>query len=277
MTGGSTSRADLPAGTDSAEIWRVLEAAADAAARHTLAMFRTELAVDNKSSHSFDPVTEADRAAERAIRAVIEAAFPDHGVAGEELPDKPAAGPFTWVIDPIDGTRGFISGLPLWGTLIGLTHEGRAIAGLMAQPHIGETFAAVGGESRATGRGPDRTLATSGVSRLADARLATTTPGLFRTAASRAAYDAVEAAARVARYGTDCYAYAMLADGHVDLVIEEGLKPVDIVALIPLIEAAGGVITGWSGGRTEAGGQILAAATPALHAEALEILSPAAA
>ncbi|MEX1180718.1 MAG: histidinol-phosphatase [Cucumibacter sp.] len=261
---------------DSGRILAVFERAAEAAARHTLPFFRTALGIANKAAHGFDPVTEADRAAERAIREVIATAFPDHGIIGEELGETRSASPYVWLVDPIDGTRAFISGLPLWGTLIGLTRSGRAIAGLMSQPYLGESFFAAGGVARlrrGTTAGP---LQVSGVTSLASARLATTSPRLFESPQSRAAYDAVEARARVTRYGTDCYGYCMLAAGHVDLVIEEGLQPFDIAALIPIIEAAGGVITTWRSGRAEGGGQIVAAATPALHAQASELLAPAA-
>ncbi len=268
--------AELPGGIDSAAVLDVFERAAGAAARHTLGHFRTPVVVENKSAHGFDPVTEADRAAERAIREVIGAAFPEHAIVGEELAEKPGAGPYVWQIDPIDGTRAFISGLPLWGTLIGLTHEGQAIAGQMSQPFLGETFTALAGAARAERAGESIPLSTSGARTLASARLATTSPTMFTSQASRAAYGAVEAACRVARYGTDCYGYCMLAAGHVDLVIEEGLRPLDIVALIPIIEAAGGVISDWKGGPAAHGGQILAAASADLHAEALALVGPAA-
>jgi histidinol phosphatase-like enzyme (inositol monophosphatase family) len=269
--------AALPGGIDSEAVWEVFDGAAAAAARHTLAHFRTPIVVENKSAHGFDPVTEADRAAERAIREVIAARFAEHAIVGEELADRPGSGPYVWQIDPIDGTRAYISGLPLWGTLIGLTCEGRAIAGQMSQPFLGETYVALAGAARAVRNGESAALTTSGVRSLAAARLAPTTPRLFASAGSRAAYGAVEAACSVARYGTDCYGYCMLAAGHVDLVIEEGLRPLDIVALIPIIEAAGGVISDWKGGPAEGGGQILAAASPDLHAEALALLAPAAA
>lgn len=268
-------RAELPDGIDSGAVWEVFERAAAAAARHTLSHFRTPITIENKSAHGFDPVTEADRAAERAIREVIAAAFPDHAIVGEELEDTPGTGAYAWLIDPIDGTRGFIAGLPLWGTLIGLSHAGHAVAGHMSQPFLGETYTALAGAARAERAGVAVPLSTSGVRTLATARLATTSPTMFESHASRAAYAAVEAACRLARYGTDCYGYCMLAAGHVDLVIEEGLRPLDIVALIPIVEAAGGVITDWRGRPADDGGQILAAASADLHAEALALLQVA--
>jgi len=241
------------------------------AAAETLPRFRQNGSVTNKEATGFDPVTEADREAERALRAVLKARFPDHGILGEEWGSENLDRRHVWVIDPVDGTRAFIAGLPTWGTLIGLLDRGDAVAGLMAQPFTGELFFAVGGRGVYEGPGGPRPLAARNTVRLADATLCTTSPALF--GAARPAYDRLEASVRLVRYGTDCYAYAMLAAGHVDLVIEAGLQAYDIVGLIPLIEAAGGVVTDWRGGPAEAGGAIAAAATPALHAAALEILA----
>ncbi|EKF16995.1 histidinol-phosphatase [Nitratireductor pacificus] len=244
---------------------------ADAAAAETLPRFRRPGRVDNKLSSGFDPVTEADRAAERAIRALIAQTFPEHGIHGEEFGLEREDSDHRWIIDPIDGTRAFISGLPLWGTLVGLTVGGRAVAGMMSQPFTGELFYAVGDGARYEGPGGARSLRVRDTTALADATLCTTTPALFDPL-RRAAYDRVEAAVCLPRYGTDCYAYAMLAAGQVDLVIESGLNPYDIVALIPVVEQAGGVITTWAGGRAENGGDIIAAATPALHEKAMALL-----
>lgn len=244
---------------------------AEAAAAETLPRFRRPGQIDNKLSSGFDPVTEADRAAERAIRALIAEAFPEHGIHGEEFGLEREDSDHRWIIDPIDGTRAFISGLPLWGTLVGLTIGGRAIAGMMSQPFTGELFYAVGDGAQYEGPGGPRALRVRDTTELADATLCTTTPALFDPL-RRAAYDRVEAAVCLPRYGTDCYAYAMLAAGQIDLVIESGLNPYDIVALIPIIEQAGGIITNWAGGRAEGGGDIIAAATPALHEKALALL-----
>lgn len=244
---------------------------AEAAAGETLRRFRTQTAVDNKYTQGFDPVTEADRAAERAIRDLIAREYPGHGILGEEFGATETDSSHVWVIDPIDGTRAFISGLPLWGTLVGLTVEGDAVAGMMSQPFTGEFFYANGEGAFYEGPGGARALAARGTVALADATLCTTTPSLFE-GARRGLYDSVEAKVRLPRYGTDCYAYAMLAAGHVDLVVETGLQPYDIVALIPIIEKAGGVITTWAGTAAEGGGDIVAAATPELHAAALELL-----
>jgi myo-inositol-1(or 4)-monophosphatase len=168
------------------------------------------------------------------------------------------------VLDPIDGTRAFISGLPTWGTLIGLLDAGRPVHGLMAQPFTGERFAGDGRRAWFTGPGGDRPLATRRCAGLAEASLFTTAPSIF-SADERAAYDALEHDVRLARYGADCYAYCMVAAGQVDLVVEAGLEPYDVVALIPIVEGAGGVMTSWTGGSAAAGGRVVASGDPRLH------------
>ncbi|MFD2236731.1 histidinol-phosphatase [Aureimonas populi] len=243
---------------------------ADAADRQTLPRFRRHGTVDAKEGRYFDPVTEADREAERAIRDLLGAEFPHHAILGEEF-GASGEGPYTWVIDPVDGTRSFICGIPLWGTLIGLNVEGRAELGLLSQPYLGERFSAGPQGAFLNGPGGQRRLATRDTRALADATLFTTAPELFAGPAKER-FGELSPRVRMSRYGADCYAFAMLADGHVDLCVETGLKPYDIVALIPIVEKAGGVISTWDGGRPEAGGDILAAATPELHAAALEAL-----
>ena len=245
-----------------------------AASAETLPRFRRPLDVANKLDSGFDPVTEADRAAERVIRALILSEFPHHGILGEEFGPENIESRHIWVIDPIDGTRSFISGIPLWGTLVGLTADGDAVAGMMAQPFTGELFAASAGRAWYEGPGGNQPLATRKTTALRDATLCTTTPAMFRGGA-REAYDRLEKTVRLPRYGTDCYAYAMVAAGNVDLVVETGLQSYDIVALIPIIEAAGGVITDWNGGPAETGGDIIAAATPELHEAAMKVLQAA--
>ncbi|MFP1632150.1 histidinol-phosphatase [Zhengella sp. ZM62] len=246
--------------------------AAEAAAREGLPRFRTGLGVDNKLDEGFDPVTEADRAIERAIRALIASAYPDHGILGEEEGGEGLDRDCVWVIDPIDGTRAFISGLPVWGTLMGLTEQGDAVAGMMAQPFTGELF--YGDETGAHYEGPGgpRRLATRKTPSLSQASLFTTSPALYQ-GDMRRRYDALERVVRLPRYGTDCYAFAMVAAGHADMACECGLKPYDIVGLIPIIEKAGGVVTRWDGGPAETGGDILASGNPALHGEALALLN----
>lgn len=244
---------------------------ASAAAAETLPRFRSQGAVVNKLAGGFDPVTEADREAERAIRALIGEEFPDHGILGEEHGSENLASRHVWVIDPIDGTRAFISGLPVWGTLVGLTVDGDAVAGLMSQPFTGELFYANADGAFYEGPGGSRKLAARKTTKLEDATLFTTTPALFKGDA-RSRFDLFETKVQLSRYGTDCYAFAMVAAGTVDIVADPGLKPYDIVALIPIIEKAGGVVTTFDGRPAESGGDILAAATPELHEAAMAAL-----
>lgn len=245
---------------------------ADAAKAETLPRFRTGIAVDNKQAGGYDPVTEGDQAAETAIRALISNTFPEHGVLGEEHGSVGLDREHIWVIDPIDGTRAFISGVPVWGTLIGFQSNGRSVMGVMDQPFIGERYFADG--ERAWYKGPDgeRQIKTRACQSLSDAVLFTTSPHIF-TAEESARYTQVQDKVRLFRYGVDCYAYALLAAGHVDLVIETSLKPYDVGALIPIIEQAGGIITTWDGGRPEGAGRIIAAGSRQVHEEALAILS----
>jgi histidinol phosphatase-like enzyme (inositol monophosphatase family) len=256
-----------------ASIRETLLAAAAIAARETLPRFRTPLAVDNKWQVGFDPVTAADREAERAIRDLIAGRFPGHGIIGEEWAPRASDHPCQWIVDPIDGTRAFIAGVPVWGTLIGLTVNGRAKAGLMAQPFTGETFLGLPGETLLLRGDRSEVLRTSAVTRLADAKLSATTPEMFTTDADIAAWRAVSGGARMLRYGLDCYAYCLLAAGHIDLVVEASLKNVDIAPLVPIIANAGGIVTTWDGGPPEQGGNCIAAATPELHAEAMRVLA----
>lgn len=260
---------------DTASLTRTLLAAADAADAETLPLFRTALSVDNKFQVGFDPVTLADRNAEAAIRKVIAAAFPDHDILGEEMGMTGTGSPWRWIIDPIDGTRAFISGVPVWGTLIGVSHERSPVAGLMRQPFTGETFLGTPSGTRLLHGGQTHMLATRKTQSLAEATLFTTDPYLFGTPGKQAAFDTVRKSVRLTRYGCDCYAYCLLAAGHVDLVIESGLQSYDIMPLIPVIEGAGGIVTTWKGAPGAEGGDIIAAANPALHAAALEILSQA--
>jgi myo-inositol-1(or 4)-monophosphatase len=249
-----------------------LDRLADAASDSIMPHFRAKMAIEDKGGGRFDPVTIADRDAEAAMRRLIKANFPEHGIIGEEYGAEREDADFVWVLDPIDGTRSFISGLPVWGTLIGLQREGKPILGMMAQPFTGERFAGDG--SRAWYSGPDgtRSLSSRPCPALGEATLFTTTPALF-SRADRPPYDRVEAAVRFARYGTDCYAYCMVAAGHADIVIETELKAYDIVALIPIVEGAGGRVSDWSGGSAASGGRVLASGDRGLHETVLQLLS----
>ena len=247
---------------------------ADAARAETLPRFRSGLDVNNKEKSGYDPVTEGDRAAEMAIRTMIEQEFPGHGILGEEFGNMGLDRDHVWVIDPIDGTRAFISGVPVWGTLIGLYHKGRAIMGMIDQPFTGERYFADGRTSYYRGPDGERELKTRNCQLLADAILFTTSPHIF-DATEAPKYRQVESRVKLFRYGIDCYAYALLAAGHVDLVVESSLKPYDVGGIIPVIEQAGGIITTWDGGRPEMGGTILAAGSRAVHEQAMALLKSA--
>lgn len=248
---------------------------ADAAGAAILPHFRRKLAVDNKAGDGgYDPVTAADRAAERAVRKLVRARFPGHGFEGEEYGNEGMDAAWRWVVDPIDGTRAFVLGMPIWGTLIGLTHEGTPVLGLMDQPYTRERFwAADRGAARfrdAAAR--ERRIKTRAAPRLADAMMTTTHPDLFADGAERRGFERVKAKVRACRYGGDCYTYCLLAAGHIDLIVEAGLKPYDVTALVPIIERAGGIITTWDGAPASRGGRIVAAGDRRLHAEAMQVL-----
>jgi histidinol phosphatase-like enzyme (inositol monophosphatase family) len=261
------------AGLDREAVRNTLLDAAEAAAERTLAGFRTPLAIENKETDGFDPVTAADRDAESAIRALIGERFPDHGIIGEEWDPKASTGAFDWIVDPIDGTRAFISGIPVWGTLVGLMHNGRAVAGLMAQPFTGETWLGLPGESSYRRGGRSQIIRTSGLTELARAKISATSPDIFETSGTVEHITRLRRATLQCRWGLDCYAYSLLAAGHLDIVAEASLKNVDIAPLIAVIENAGGVVTTWNGDPAEVGGHCIAAATPELHAAALEVLN----
>ncbi|MFC3694580.1 histidinol-phosphatase [Chenggangzhangella methanolivorans] len=246
---------------------------ATASADAILPFFRTSLGVEDKTHGAgFDPVTAADKAGESVMRAMIRETFPGHGIIGEEHGDLAVDAEYVWVLDPIDGTRSFILGLPVWGTLIGLTRRGAPCFGMMHQPFIGERFSGDGGSASYRGRNGSRRLRTRSCASLSDAMLMSTSPTMF-TGEEREAFDRVSDEARLTRWGGDCYAYCMLAAGHLDLVVEADLKPFDIVALIPIVEGAGGVVTTWDGGPAANGGRIVAAGDPRIHEAALERLS----
>lgn len=247
---------------------------ADASGDVILPHFRQDIAVDHKAGvHDFDPVTIADRRAEEVMRSIIQSDRPGHGIVGEEFGVTTGSSAFTWVLDPIDGTRAFIMGMPMWGTLIGLLRDAKPIVGIMNQPFTGERFIGTPG-SALYSKGNDRQrMSTRATNRLEDALLASTSPEMFGDSADMARFSAVSDACRMTRFGGDCYAYCMLAAGQVDLVIEAGLQSHDIVALIPIIEGAGGVVTTWDGGNPVEGGRIVASANPALHQKALDCLN----
>ncbi|WP_292085067.1 MULTISPECIES: histidinol-phosphatase [unclassified Brevundimonas] len=247
------------------------------AARTALPYFRGHNAEENKAGPgAFDPVTEADRAAEAAIRRLIAARYPEHGVIGEEYGEDRPDAEHVWVLDPIDGTRAFIAGLPLWTTLIALRHEGAPVIGAIGQPYLDEIFLGGPSGARLLRNGGETPLKTRACPALSDALIATTDPDIF-VGDDREAWARLRASARLARLGCDAYAYAMLAAGRIDLVAETELKVWDWSALKPVIEAAGGQVTSWTGQAPDGDGRILAAGDAALTAQALAVLNAQAA
>ncbi|GMU73715.1 MAG: inositol monophosphatase family protein [Burkholderiales bacterium] len=239
----------------------------------TLPHFRVPIAVDDKGDTGYDPVTAADRDAEAVIRAAIAKAFPDHGIRGEEHGFERGRSRHTWVIDPVDGTRSFITGQLHWGMLVALHDGERVVCGVSHQPYVGETFlASAGGKARFRHAGTERALSTRRCGALGDAILASTSPDLFDTPARAAGFARVRSRVRLTRFGGDCYAYCLLAMGLIDVVVESGLHAWDIQALIPIIEGAGGVVTAWDGGVCEEGGDVVACGDPSLAPQVRALL-----
>ena len=246
---------------------------ADAAGAVIRPYFRQRLEIIDKGKTAFDPVTVADREAEAAMRALIRSERPNDGVLGEEHGNEPANGPYRWVLDPIDGTRAFITGRPTWGTLIALEHEGGRVLGIIDQPVLRERFIAYG--DRAEFHSPEGSIAlrTRECGTLGRAAVSTTHPWGYFSQAERAGFEELCSRARMSYFGGDCYAYGLLALGHIDLIVEASLAAWDVAALIPIVEKAGGVITDWSGAPVGDGGRIVAAGDGRVHAQALEVLS----
>jgi histidinol phosphatase-like enzyme (inositol monophosphatase family) len=242
---------------------------ADASGETIRPFFRAAIDVDDKGSGraGYDPVTEADRNAETAMRRLIRETYPGHGILGEEHGREPGSEPFTWVLDPIDGTRAFICGMPQWGTLIALNDGARPVLGILDQPVTRERWIGYAGHAELVT--PERTLPirTRKCADLASAVLTTTHPTGYFTASERAAFEALGGSVKMTRFGGDCYAYGLLAMGFIDLVIEASLKPWDVQALIPIVEGAGGRMTAWDGSDAQNGGRVVAAGDPRLHAE----------
>ena len=240
------------------------EAAADVAMPH----FRSPIPVIDKGQSRFDPVTVADKAAEQAMRARIQHTYPAHGILGEEHAPVTGSSAVTWVLDPIDGTRSFITGMPLWATLIAVNDGTRPCIVIMNQPYTGERF--VGTPDGAWLNG--QPIHTQPCAELSHAKLMCTGPDIFNNAQQRETFYRIADQARLVRFGGDSYAYCMLAMGMVDVVMEAGLQPYDVQALIPIVESAGGVITAWDGGDPQHGGTVLACGDPALHGQILDRL-----
>ncbi|MBE0555010.1 MAG: inositol monophosphatase family protein [Rhodobacteraceae bacterium] len=259
--------------SETADLIATAHALADAAREATLLHFRSPgLSAETKEAERFDPVTVADRLSEQRMRDILARRRPQDGILGEEFGSVAGTSGLTWVLDPIDGTRGYLSGTPTWGVLISVRDETGPIYGIIDQPYIRERFE--GGLGRAEVNGPSgrAVLAVRPARPLSQAILFSTFPEVG-TAEEGAAFRRVAPKAKLVRYGTDCYAYALIAAGQIDLVIEAGLQAYDVQAPIAVIQAAGGIVTDWQGRPAHDGGQILAAASPALHAEALALLN----
>ena len=237
-----------------------------------LPFFRTALAVENKKTGGFDPVTAADRAAEQTMRALIRKQFPGHSILGEEYGSEHTDAEYVWVLDPIDGTKSFIAGMPVWGTLIGLMRFGEPVFGMMNQPFTRERFSGDGGAARYRGPGGNRELRVRECASLSDAVMFTTSP-LLMNRSDRAAFSKLEDKVKLSRYGGDCYHYCMLAAGLIDVIVETEIKPYDIVAIIPIVTGAGGIVTTWENGPAQAGGRVIVAGDKRVHTAALEILA----
>jgi len=244
---------------------------ADAAGGVLLRYYRQPLGIIDKADES--PVTIADREAETRMREIIANAFPDHGVVGEEYGPDRADAEYVWVLDPVDGTKAFISGVPVFGTLIALLHGGKPVLGIIDQPVTGERW--IGAAGRTTTLNGE-TIRTAPRGTLGDAVLWSTSPHMFdEVAVERASFANLREAVKFVHYGGECYQYAMVASGHIDLVVEGDMDPYDYCAHVPIIEGAGGVITDWQGGALglSSGDKVLAAANPELHAAARQVLA----
>lgn len=250
------------------------EALADAARRETLAHFRGNALATESKRADFDPVTVADRAAEQAMREILATLRPDDAILGEEYGPVQGTSGLTWVLDPIDGTRGYICGTPTWGVLIAVSDAEGPFLGVIDQPYVRERFSGGAGRSVVSGPMGDRPLGVRHTGTLAEAILFTTFPEVG-SPDEGAAFRRVAQEVKLTRYGCDCYAYALLAAGQIDLVIEAGLQPYDVHAPIAVIESAGGIVTDWQGGAAHQGGRVLAAATAEVHAAALALLNGA--
>lgn len=253
------------------------EELADLAGQTILPFFRQSIGVDNKlADGGFDPVTKADRDGEAVIRAHIKRHYPSHGIAGEEFGREEGSSGLTWVIDPIDGTRAFICGMAQWGTLIALNEGGKPVIGVLDQPYLRERWVAYGGRSMFRRAGePARELKTRKCPKLEAAVLSTTSPVGYFSEAEQRAFWSLSGRAKLTRFGGDCYAYGLLAMGFIDVIVESGLKPWDIQALIPIIENAGGVVSNWQGGTCHEGGQVIACGDRELQASLVAALAAA--
>jgi myo-inositol-1(or 4)-monophosphatase len=266
-----TDPADDPAPVELERLDAVIGPLLIEAGQISLRQFRSALIAEDKGGPTgYDPVTDADRMTESFLRSNLSVLFPDFQIIGEEGGTTGPSGRATWVVDPIDGTRAYVSGMPLWGLLLGLIVDRQPVAGWCRQPYLDETFGAVGPTGWLERAGERRLLRTRPTTDLSAATMYSTHPSMFVTPWERAAFETLAGEVRLQRFGGDCYSYCMLALGQLDLVVESGLQSYDIVPLVPIVEAAGGVVTGPGGEVPLEGGFVVAAATRELHAQALE-------
>jgi myo-inositol-1(or 4)-monophosphatase len=259
--------------TDWTELTDFAIALARASEAEILPYFRQNTVIETKPHVDWDPVTEGDKAGERVIRKMIEDRFPDHGINGEEYGVKEGKSGFQWVLDPIDGTRAFVSGMPTWATLIGLYFEGKPVLGVMNQPFVGDMFYGNPQGAWNNYRGTVEAIRTRQGVALANAAAGTTAPELHRSSKDQAAFQALRKKVKLMRYGGDAYFFAVLAAGHLDLALDAGLHAYDIAALIPIIEGAGGAVGSWNGGTPSQGGNVICAGSPALLQKAIEVMN----
>ncbi|MBL8895393.1 MAG: inositol monophosphatase family protein [Rhizobiales bacterium] len=257
---------------DWAELSRFAKYLAEEAAKAILPHFRQDVAVEVKAGAVWDPVTEADKGAERIMRSLIEERFPDHGIVGEEYGAKKGQSGFTWILDPVDGTRAFICGMPTWATLIGLNFEGEPKLGLMSQPYVGDVFFGNPEGAWVDYRGTTRPLRVRQTRPLADAVLTTTAPELYRSELEKGALARLSGATRLTRYGGDAYFFCVLAAGQVDIAMDARMEPYDIAPLIPIIRGAGGVVSTWDRGNPAPGGNVISASSQRLLDDALAVI-----
>ncbi len=251
------------------DLTRFAIALAKASAIEILPFFRRNTQVDVKEGPVWDPVTEGDRAGERVIRQMIEERYPDHGIHGEEYGIKEGRSGFTWILDPVDGTRSFVCGMPTWATLIGLNYEGRPRVGLMNQPFVGDMFYGSPEGAWLDHRGASHPIRTRTGVGLAAATIGTTAPELYRSEDDRLAFERLRNAAQLTRYGGDAYFFAVMAAGHIDIAMDANLQAYDIAPLLPIVTGAGGVYAEWTGGDAAKGGNVITAGSQTLLGEAL--------
>jgi myo-inositol-1(or 4)-monophosphatase len=242
---------------------------ADASAKVILPQFRKNIMIDVKAGEVWDPVTDADRSAERLIREMIEKTYPEHAIIGEEYGSKKGSSPYTWVLDPIDGTRAFVIGMPTWVTLIGLYRDGQPLLGVMNQPFVGEKFYGNPDGAWHAHQGQTQKIHVRPPVKLSSASVGTTAPHLYK---DHKGFAKLQSSVTTLRYGGDAYFFSLVAAGHLDIAMDPSLQIYDIAALIPIIRGAGGVIGTWTDNDPTQGGNVIFASSQSLLEEALEVM-----